>query len=61
MQVIHAQSWDSIALGCTPLTYFMELQVSFDLDVVCGKLLFYCCTPIYNTKLLGKEVNLHPK
>jgi hypothetical protein len=34
MQAIHAQLWESIAVGCTPLTYFMELQVSFDLGVV---------------------------
>ncbi len=47
--------------GSTPLTYFMELQVSFNLGAVCCKLLFYCYIPINNTKLLGKEVNLHPK
>jgi hypothetical protein len=60
-QAIHAQLWGLIPLGCTPLTYFMELQISFDLGVVCCKLLYYCCTPTNDTKLLGQEVNLHPK
>ncbi len=34
MWAIHAQLWELIALGCTPLTYFMELQVSFDLPML---------------------------
>jgi len=61
MWAIHAQLWESITLGRTPLTYFMELQASSNLGVVCCKLFSYCYTPINNTKLLGQEVNLHPK
>jgi hypothetical protein len=31
------------------------------LGVVCCKFLSYCCIPTNNTKLLGQEVNFHPK
>jgi hypothetical protein len=61
MWVVHAQLWEPIALGCTPLTYFMELQVSSNLGDVCCKLFSYCYAPINNTKLRGQEVNFHPK
>jgi hypothetical protein len=61
MEVIRAQLWKLVALGQTPLTCFMKLQVWCNLDVVCCKLLLYCCIPIYSNKFAGKEVDLHPK
>ncbi len=49
------------SFGMHTINYFMELQIWSNLGVVCCKFLSYCCIPTNNTKLLGQEVNFHPK
>jgi hypothetical protein len=49
------------SFGMHTINYFMELQILSNLGVVCCQLLSYSCTPTNNTKLLGQEVNFHPK